>query len=234
MNRSLRNPVLHRDDPDRAPLSGNIKVTRQDWLDTAMDMLIQHGVDRVKILTLAEKMGVSRSSFYWYFGSRQDLLDALLEDWQNRNTAAMVGQAEAEAATITGAICNVFRCTANPALFDTALDFAVRDWARRDASVRDILDRSDATREAALKAMFMRFGYPEYEAETRAKVLYYMQLGYDFAGKPEEPEARLARVPEYLKVFAGTDPQPGEVEAFYAYARQFHTFAEKGKPDVEP
>lgn len=230
MNRSLRNPVLHRDDPDREPLSGNIKVTRQDWIDSAMDVLIQNSVDRVKILTLAEKMRVSRSSFYWYFGSRRDLLDALLDHWQHRNTAAMVAQAEAPAPTITAAICNVFRCTANPALFDTALDFAIRDWARRDPGVRDVLDRSDSTREAALKSMFERFGYEAYEAETRAKVLYYMQLGYDFAGKPEAPEARLARVPEYLKVFSGVAPQPGEIEEFKAYARQFHTFAETGEP----
>ena len=230
MTRSLRNPVLHRDDPEREPLSGNIKVTRQDWIDSAMDVLIQNGVDRVKILTLAEKMHVSRSSFYWYFGSRRDLLDALLDHWQHRNTAAMVAQAEAPAPTITAAICNVFRCTANPALFDTALDFAIRDWARRDVGVRDVLDRSDATREAALKSMFARYGYEAYEAETRAKVLYYMQLGYDFAGKPEEPEARLARVPEYLRVFSGVAPQPGEVEEFAAYARQFHTFAETGDP----
>ncbi|WP_050929872.1 TetR/AcrR family transcriptional regulator [Aestuariivita boseongensis] len=230
MNRDLRNPVLHRDDPKREPLSGNIKVTRQDWIDTAMDVLIRHGADRVKILTLADRMGVSRSSFYWYFGSRQDLLDALLSYWEDRNTAAMVAQADAPAPTITAAICNVFRCTANPALFDTALDFAVRDWARRDARVRAALDASDVMRETALRRMFERHGYPEYEAETRAKVLYYMQLGYDFAGKPEPGARRLARVPEYLRVFAGVEPQPGEVEDFNAYARQFAAFSEKEDP----
>lgn len=230
MSRDLRNPVLHRDNPERAPLSGNVKVTRQDWLDSAMDVLIGDGVDRVKILTLADRMGVSRSSFYWYFGSRKDLLDALLAYWEERNTAAMVGQAEAPAPTITAAICNVFRCTANPDLFDTALDFAIRDWARRDPVVRAVLDASDAAREAALKAMFERYGYPAYEAETRAKVLYYMQLGYDFAGKPEAPDARLARVPEYLRVFTGVEPQPGEVEAFFTYARAVQTFAEREDP----
>jgi len=230
MSRPLRTPVLHRDDPEREPLSGNIKVTRQDWIDSAMNVLIRDGVDRVKILTLADQMGVSRSSFYWYFGSRKDLLDALLSYWEERNTAAMVAQAEANAPTITAAICNVFRCTANPELFDTALDFAVRDWARRDPGVRQVLDASDATRELALRRMFERFDYPAYEAETRAKVLYYMQLGYDFAGKPEPSERRLARVPEYLRVFAGVDPQADEIEAFNAYARQFQPFSETGDP----
>ena len=90
MNKSLRNPVLHRDDPAREKLAGNIKVTREDWIATAMGVLIHDGVDQVKILNLAQKMGVSRSSFYWYFGSRQDLLEALLAAWQAKNTAAMV------------------------------------------------------------------------------------------------------------------------------------------------
>ncbi|MCE8008020.1 TetR/AcrR family transcriptional regulator [Aestuariivita sp.] len=225
MSRPLRNPVLHRDDPDRAPLSGNVKVTRQDWIDIAMDVLIRDGVDRVKILTLAEAMGVSRSSFYWYFGSRRDLLEALLTDWQERNTAAMVAQAETAAPTITAAICNVFRCTANPVLFDTALDFAIRDWARRDAKVRHTLDRSDATREAALAAMFRRYDYPDREAETRAKVLYYMQLGYDFAGPPETAEIRLDRVPDYLRIFSGQEPLAAEVEEFTTYATRFQSLS---------
>ena len=230
MSTSLRTAILHRDNPEATPLLGNVKVTRADWINTAMEVLIRDGVDRVKILALAEAMGVSRSSFYWYFGSRQDLLDALLEAWEARNTAAMVAQADAPAPTITAAICNVFRCTANPALFDTALDFAIRDWARRDGAVREVLHTSDDTREAALKAMFLRYDYPEAEAITRAKVLYYMQLGYDFAGRPEAPALRLARVPEYLRVFTGREPGADEIAAFMAYARQFQSFAETSEP----
>ena len=71
-------PLLHRDDPDKEPLVGNIKVTRQDWLNVAMDVLVSDGVEQVKVLTLGERLGVSRSSFYWYFKSRQELLTALL------------------------------------------------------------------------------------------------------------------------------------------------------------
>ena len=79
-------PILHRDDPDAEPLVGNIKVTRTDWLRVAMDVLVSDGVEQVKVLSLADRMAVSRSSFYWYFKSRQDLLDALLAEWQSTNT----------------------------------------------------------------------------------------------------------------------------------------------------
>jgi len=212
-------PLLHRDDPEAAPLTGNIKVTRDDWLNVAMDVLISDGVDQVKVLSLAERMGVSRSSFYWYFKSRQDLLDALLRHWDRMNTAAIVAQAELPAETITQAVCNVQRCVVNTALFDTALDFAVRDWARRSGKVRSLLDRSDAQRVDALTGMFLRFGYDGNEALTRARVLYYMQLGYDFAQVGESGEARLAMVPHYLRVFTGREPRATEIEEFNAYAR---------------
>ncbi len=214
-------PMLHRDDPGAEPLVGNIKVTRADWVRMAMDVLVSDGVERVKVLALADRMGVSRSSFYWYFKSRQDLLDGLLKHWQDTNTAAMVAMAEAPAETITGAICNVFRCTINPDLFNTALDFAVRDWARRSDCVRQLLERSDARRVDALGDMFARFGYPDPEAVIRARVLYYMQLGYDSAQLGEPPEIRLAMVPHYLRVFTGREPLSHEIDDFNAYARSF-------------
>ncbi|MBE1283830.1 MAG: TetR family transcriptional regulator [Rhodobacteraceae bacterium] len=213
-------PVLHRDDPDAEPLIGNIKVTRDDWLNVAMDVLISDGVEQVKVLALAERMAVSRSSFYWYFKSRQDLLDALLQQWEQTNTVGMVSMAEREAPTITAAICNVFRCTANSDLFNTALDFAVRDWARRSGPVQSLLDRSDQRRMDALTRMFERYDYPSFEASIRAKVLYYMQLGYDVARLNEPNEERVGSVPEYLRVFTGRDPMPGEVEEFREYAMQ--------------
>jgi AcrR family transcriptional regulator len=40
-------------------------------------------------VALGARLGVSRSSFYWYFESRQDLLDALLDAWEVRNTAQL-------------------------------------------------------------------------------------------------------------------------------------------------
>lgn len=214
-------PVLHRDDPDAVPLTGNIKVTREDWLKQAMEVLIRDGVERVKVLTLAERMEVSRSSFYWYFKSRKDLLDALLQQWEETNTAAIVAQAEAPAGTITAAVLNVFRCTTNSDMFNTALDFAVRDWARRSDDVRARLEASDTRRVAALAEMFARYGFDAREADVRAKVLYFQQIGYDLAGLNESDEFRLSHVAGYLRVFTGAEPQPQELADFEVYCRKY-------------
>ncbi|MCH2075744.1 MAG: TetR/AcrR family transcriptional regulator [Rhodobacteraceae bacterium] len=195
------------------------KVTRQDWLDAAMSTLIETGVEQVKVLTLATRMGVSRSSFYWYFKSRADLLDGLLAAWEAHNPAAMIAQAELPSQSICEAICNIHKCVVNPALFDIPLDFAVRDWARRDASVKARVTAADARTCAALAAMFTHHDYDPQEALIRARVLYYMQLGYDAAELNESWEERLANVSHYLLAFTGRPPRPEVVADFAAYAR---------------
>ena len=212
--------LLHRDDPAKDPLVGNVKVTRQDWLNAALSVLKQGGVEAVKVAELAAAMGVSRSSFYWYFRNRTDLLNALLEHWERTNTAAMVAQANAPARTITEACCNIFRCNINTALFDNRLDFAVRDWARRSDQVNAVLKAGDDARLTALTEMFLRFAYPPLEAAARARVIYYMQLGYDDANLGETLEQRLAMVPGYLVAFTGRPASESEIAAFAAYAHK--------------
>lgn len=223
-----RDPALRPEADGPNPLGGNTKVTRQDWLTLAMDVLVSQGVEKVKVLTLGERLGVSRSSFYWYFNSRQDLLDALLDHWQKTNTAAIVAQAEAPAATITEAVCNVFKGMVSPDLFDTALDFAIREWARRSGKVRRILDQSDQRRIQALAAMFERFGYEEIEATTRARVLYYMQVGYNEADLNEPMEDRLKLVPSYLLTFTGLQAPQHELDAFADYMKTLETRTVRG------
>jgi AcrR family transcriptional regulator len=211
-------PLLHRNDPDKDPLIGNIKVTRQDWLNVAMDVLISEGVEQVKVLALSDRLGVSRSSFYWYFKSRQDLLDALLGEWDRTNTAALIAQANAPSETITGAVCNVFHCVIDPEVFNTSLDFAVRAWARGSGKVRRVLDRSNAARLAALSDMFLRYGYAQIEAETRARILYFTQIGYDDADLHETMEERNKLVPMYLLGFTGQHALPQEIAQTQALA----------------
>ena len=213
--------LLHRDDPSRDPLLGNVKVTREDWLTQARDLLIAEGVDRVKIQPLAEAMGVSRSSFYWYFKDRRDLLQALLDAWAEENSAGILAMAAKPAETITEAVCNIFRCVIDPSLYNMPADFAVRAWARSDAQVAARVAETDAKRLSALSAMFARHGYDAPEAETRAYVLYYMQIGYDLAVQDEPIATRIARIPEYLHVFTGQAPRASEIEAITALGRQF-------------
>ncbi len=196
------------------PLPGNTKVTRQDWLDAATQILLTDGVERVKILTLANLLNVSRSSFYWYFESREALLTALLDHWIGTNTAALVAHAATQQPTITAAVANVFICFIDERQFNNRLDFAVRDWARRDPSVREVLAQSDEQRLTALAAMFGAHGYTPEDARIRARVLYYMQIGYIDADLQETTQERLEQVAHYIFAFTGQHATQAELDTF--------------------
>lgn len=211
-------PAPRRDDTDREALAGNVKVTRDDWLNVARDVLVSDGVAEVKVLALGQRLEVSRSSFYWYFKSRRHLLEALLDDWEMRNTRTLVAQCALPAPTITAALCNFFRAFLDPDLFDQGLDFAVREWSRRDGSVRLRIDAADRERLTAVAAMFLRHGYDPAEADIRARILYFMQLGYHALDVREPMRQRMERLPGYLRGFTGREPGHEEIEAFTAFA----------------
>lgn len=170
----------------------------------------------MKVSLLSDKLKCARSSFYWYFGNRSDLLDALLDYWQSTNTEAIVSKANKPAETINFALVNVFSCWVKNGLFDTQLDFAIRDWARRDGSVRRAVDISDDARIAALKGMFRRFEYPESESATRAKIVYFTQIGYEALDVRESLIERAKTGRDYLYCLTGVAPTDDEIEAIVA------------------
>lgn len=57
------------------------------WLQAAYDALIENGVDAVRILPLAKTLDISRTSFYWFFKDREELLDALIGRWREKTQA---------------------------------------------------------------------------------------------------------------------------------------------------
>jgi len=203
--------------PDSSP-KGNVKVTREDWLDVAAEDLVERGVSQVKVLTLANKLGVSRSSFYWYFRGRKDLLDQLLARWEDRNTRAVLDHAARPAGNICRAVMHLFECFIDPRQFDPRLDFAVREWARRSAQVRARLDAADETRVVAIRDMFLRHGYEAADAFSRARIIYFMQISYYALVENEPFETRFEMLKPYLVSFTGQEPDPAEMAEFLEVA----------------
>ena len=54
-------------------------VSKAQWLEAALEVLADKGIEAVKIGRLAERLDITRSGFYWHFKDRRDLLDHLLD-----------------------------------------------------------------------------------------------------------------------------------------------------------
>ena len=186
------------------------------WLDAAYAVLITAGVDQVKVMPLAKRLGLSRTSFYWHFPDREALLAALIQRWQARNTANLIARTELPAATITQAVLNLFDCWITPDLFDAKLEFAMRHWALSDPALAAIYAATDTQRIAAICAMFTRFGFAPAQSDIRARTLYLTQVGYISMRTAETLALRLQRIPDYVVSFTGVVPTEAEVAAFVA------------------
>lgn len=177
---------------------------------------MENGLDAVKIQPLANGLKLSRTSFYWFFKDREALLDALLADWEAKNTGAFIDACTAYAETISEAVLNLIVVFNDPNLFDPKLDFAVRGWAHQSDAVMARVNAVDDRRLAAIRAMFERFGLPSKDADVRARTVYLTQIGYISMQVQESTATRMARVAAYVKTFCEVAPSASELARFYA------------------
>ncbi|MGB6371054.1 MAG: TetR/AcrR family transcriptional regulator, partial [Atribacterota bacterium] len=49
---------------------------RTEFLDTAQELFFTKGYEQTAVETIIKKMGLSKGTFYYYFKSKEDLLDA--------------------------------------------------------------------------------------------------------------------------------------------------------------
>ncbi len=190
--------------------------SRALWLAAAREAFLDSGLDAVKIQPLALRLGLSRTSFYWFFPDRAALLDALLEDWEETNTGTLTAAAEAYAETIAEAVLNLIGVFLPGGGFESRLDFAVRGWAHQSEEAASRVNAADEIRLSAIRAMFARFGYAEGEADVRARTVYLVQIGYISMQVEEDLDTRLARIPDYVMSFTGTHATESELSRFHA------------------
>lgn len=186
------------------------------WLEAAYELLLESGVSTVKILPLAKKLGLSRTSFYWFFKDREELLGALIARWRDKNTGNLVKQAQAYAESIAEAMLNVNDCWIDKSLFDAQFEFAVRSWALESSDILAEVRTADQIRLEALAQMFTRFGYTAITADVRARTTYLTQIGYISMQTQEDVGVRMKRIPEYVEIFTGVRPEQRELDRFHA------------------
>jgi len=199
-----------------APAPERNQLQRFDWLRTALDIFVAEGIDAVRITRLAADLGVTRGSFYWHFRNREDLINSLVSYWKDKNTAAIT-ESMAQATSLADGIFRFFETCIDAALFDPRLDLALREWARRSASIHALVASEDQARIDALCAFYERFDYPMPQALIRARVLYYSQIGFYALGTSESLKTRLGYTEAYFEAFTGRQLSALEAQQFRRY-----------------
>ncbi|MFI7669604.1 TetR/AcrR family transcriptional regulator [Nocardia sp. NPDC049526] len=160
-------------------------ASKQDYFDTAFELLSEQGYSALKQAPLCKRLRVTTGSFYHYFENWHDFTSQLLEHWRTERTTQLVELAQQSKDPIDQL----------DALLQFALDLphraeaAIRVWSKVDPEVRAVQEAVDAQRlEVVLRAARAILD-DEDEALNHARWGLYLLAGYQELDSGEDPAA---------------------------------------------
>jgi AcrR family transcriptional regulator len=183
----------------RSKVSSESRLTRDDWLDAAFKAVVDGGFDNARVLVIADKLGVTRGSFYWHFTDHPELVRALVDRWRagETQTAQRVQQqASTDAEADLLRLLDVALARAGADLENVRFELALRVQARKDTQIAKLLAQVDQDRMALFENYFRRLVGDATEAHDLAALFYLTITGsWQALNRPSAP----AQASEYLR-----------------------------------
>ena len=149
------------------PKAATPRLTREDWLLQALEVLAAQGPAKLNIQSLCQALGVSRGSFYWHFADRAAFIHALLEEWHLRYSAAVPEIIEAGGGTGRDKFARLLRAVVENDL--TRFDLPIRSWAMQEPEIAKLVERTDHFRLDYVTQLFEEMGFEGEELAMRAR-----------------------------------------------------------------
>ena len=181
--------------PPRATEPARSSLTPEAWIDAATEVLVDQGIDHVRVDVLAGQLGVTRGSFYWHFRDREDLLRRVLQAWRERATEQLTRRLEGASADPHALLRDVVSLPlrGRSAARAARIELAIRAWSRRDEMARQAVDEADASRIAYHEQVLAALGFSGTEARARAFLLYGYEVAESLLHRQGTPADRRER-----------------------------------------
>ena len=167
------------------PSKPKSRLSRNSWLEVALELLQDDGINAVSVDALAVQLGVTRGSFYHHFKDRNDLSKEMLEYWKKkwtveiRDDIASLGLDGLQSLT---ALMNLIHHRKS-----ADYDSAIRAWAIHDEQAGEIVGEADKMRLDFIRSQFEKIGFKGLDLENRSRLfLYYAMTEPAFFDPPDE------------------------------------------------
>jgi AcrR family transcriptional regulator len=134
---------------------------------------------------------VTKGGFYRRFRDRRALLDALLETWVGGREAAIEQQTELGkngAAERLKSLIQLY--SERVSAHGIAIELAIRQWARSDATAAAAAAKVDAARLKRVARLYRQLGLDARQAQARAVLFYAFIFGHSLMFLDEPPQRR--------------------------------------------
>ena len=163
------------------------RLNRDAWLDRALDVLRDEGIQGVRVERLARDLGVTKGSFYWHFKNLDDLRQSILDYWKEcYNDTIIENRDFLDAEPAAGLLAAVTKVREGGL---DAYEIAFRSWADHDPRADEVVRSVYEKRTKFMRSFFTRLGFRGSEAEIRARIIL-CYLSWEPSMYPDESETR--------------------------------------------
>jgi AcrR family transcriptional regulator len=157
-------------------LRARTRLSRQSWVQAALDAIAEAGLGAVAVVPLAKRLGATKGSFYWHFANREALVEAALAEWEHSHTYAVIAEIEASSDDPFQQLRLLFKRVTALAARDR-IELALLATADHP-TVRPVLDRVTRRRVDFVAELFQRLGFSRAQAKRRALLAYSAYVGH--------------------------------------------------------
>lgn len=152
---------------------------RNDWIQAAITLLAEDNVEALRVDTLADKLGVTKGSFYWHFKGRDDLLLAVVEAWRLTMTSETRALIVDTSGTPWERLERLLRIaiSGRQDVPGGPFEMTLRDWARRDSKVANVVRQVDNDRIDFLRQLYRDAGLSDADADDFAEMHMAFVIG---------------------------------------------------------
>jgi AcrR family transcriptional regulator len=166
----------NRRKPARGKAGAETRAGESDWIRAGLSLLGRAGIEAVRVEPLAERLGVTKGSFYWHFKDRDALHAAMLETWRVDTTRNAIERVETESVSKADRLTRLIGLAANNAWI-ARLEIAIRAWAKTDERAARAVAQIDRQRMDYIASLLRDLGIEPRTARLRARLLYLAMIG---------------------------------------------------------
>jgi AcrR family transcriptional regulator len=144
------------------------RVSKAEWLQTALALLESQGVEAVRVERIARELGISKSGFYWHFKDRDDLRGQMVDYWAHEFTEVVTANPSMSEGSPRERLEQTMLMILDHDL--TRYEVPMRAWAEADANTARRVREVYQLRLDFLRQIFRDLGFKGDELEMRTRL----------------------------------------------------------------
>ncbi len=151
-------------------------ATKEDWIKLGFIFFSEKGEAGIVVEKMAKKLKVNKSSFYWYFKTKQEFIAEIVKYWVFSETEQIINTTEKRLKPLDK--WNEFLKIAFKN--DPYLEFIyfLKRYALKHLIIQNIIEDIDKRRLNFVSELLQEFGFSKRESEIKASIFYNYLIGY--------------------------------------------------------